>query len=93
MNKYQRAKSQKVKTYIKLAEIFTRRRPSYKEGKRAVRAYERFVKSWKSPVSFERRQLGYHADILILDESTPFEETPALWPKENPYLKREDIHD
>lgn len=27
-------------------------------------------------------------NYIFLDESTPMEETPALWPKENPHMKR-----
>lgn len=48
MNKFQRAKSKKVKMHIKLAEIFIGMRPTYKEAKRKVRAYERYVKEWHS---------------------------------------------
>lgn len=36
---------------------------------------------------------GLGTDYVFIDESTPFEGAPALWPKENPYLKKEDIHD
>lgn len=87
MNKHQRAKSRFVKMHIKLSEIFTGRRPSYKEAKREVRAYERYVKAWKSPVSFEKPQLlGTQASVYIIDE-TPVEATP-MWPKENPEFER-----
>lgn len=87
MNKHQRAKSRFIKMHIKLSEIFTGRRPSYKEAKRKVREYWRFVKSWKSPVSFEKPNLlGTQASVYIVDE-TPIENTP-MWPKENPEFER-----
>lgn len=31
-------------------------------------------------------------NYIFLDESTPMETTPALWPKENPYLKKEETN-
>ena len=34
---------------------------------------------------------GYEG-VLIIDD-TPIEESPALWPKENPYLKKETSND
>lgn len=87
VNKHQRAKSRFIKMHIKLSEIFTGRRPSYKEAKRKVRAYCRFVKSWKSPVSFEKPNLlGNQASVYIIDE-TPVEAT-QMWPKENPNFER-----
>lgn len=32
-------------------------------------------------------------EYIFLDESTPMEATPALWPKENPHIPKEAPHD
>ena len=32
-------------------------------------------------------------NYIFLDESTPMEATPALWPKENPHIPKEVPHD
>lgn len=32
-------------------------------------------------------------DYIFLDEFTPMEATPALWPKENPHIPKEVHHD
>lgn len=58
MNKYRKEKSRRIKMHIKLSEIFHGRIPSYKDAKREVRAYERYVKEFKNKLAWEMRYLG-----------------------------------
>ena len=108
MNKYQRAKSRKVKKIIRWYHCYGYK-ITYKEAKRIERTTNRIISRIKSipaklakgrkrlaynmlhvgsPMIHEHRDHcdGFSAGFITIDESTPIEETPALWPKENPNL-------
>lgn len=48
---------------------------------------ERKLSEDKPKLTFRR------TNYIFLDESTPMEATPALWPKENPHIPKEVPHD
>ncbi len=118
MNKYQRAKSKRIKK-------LQREMPgiSYKKAKRLDRKIMRNAKrlahkvarissgllTFGHEISAVTESLARLKQVLteqklsedkpkhtfrrtnyiFLDESTPMEATPALWPKENPHMKKE----
>lgn len=122
MNKYQRAKSKRIKK-------LQREMPgiSYKKAKRLDRTIMRNAKRLAHKVALLSRgvrKFGLEisavaeslaslrkalterklsedkpkrtfrrTNYIFLDESTPMEATPALWPKENPHIPKEVPHD
>ena len=57
-------------------------RPSVKQCDSSVCTRTDYIDEWPNAD-------GYSPSLLVIDESTPIEETPALWPKENPHLEFE----
>lgn len=118
MNKYQRAKSKRIKK-------LQREMPgiSYKKAKRldrkimhnakrlaaevtrlgrGCRTFGREISAVAESLALLREALTKQklsedkpkctfrrTNYIFLDESTPMEATPALWPKENPHMKKE----
>ena len=82
MNKYQRAKSRRIKHYIRMAKRNRNIDISYKEAKRGFKYYSLIHDARILPVS-----CGYSSSIFIIDE-TPIETEHAQWSKENPFVTR-----
>lgn len=122
MNKFQRAKSKRIKKLQReMPDI------SYKKAKRLDRKIMRNAKRLAAQVarlgrgllifglgissvaeslaslrealterklSEDKPKLTFRGtNYIFLDESTPMEATPALWPKENPHIPKEVAHD
>lgn len=125
MNKYQRAKSKRIKKLQREMRL-----SSYKKAKRIDRRMMRGAKRLRKDVVYALNRMGrgfrkfgrevsaiaeslallkqaeverklskskpsldgFRTDYVFIDE-TPIEDTADMWPKENPYLKKEDIHD
>ena len=101
MNKYQRAKSKKIKKLVRWYRPFGYK-ITYKEAKRINRKVDTITARIQSmptrwagaAMIHEHRDHcdGLSVGFIAIDESTPIEETPALWSKVNPHLAFETRH-
>ena len=98
MNKHQRKRSRQIKRWMRILNCYGYN-VTYKQTRRRRldREFNNWLQVWRygtAPVCREVRgilsginpkQNGYSPTVFIIDE-TPIEDTPKLWPKDNPFM-------
>lgn len=102
MNKHQRKGSRRIKKWMNILNA-KGYNVTYKQTKRRMRRFDQIINKWNLawrylnfPVCKELmhhwgldrpRQDGLNAHVYIIDE-TPIPSEPALWPKDNPFVRQ-----
>ena len=102
MNKYHRKRSKRIKKWMNILNA-KGYNVTYRQTKRRMRRFDQIISKWNLarrylnfPVCNELARHwdldkphndGLNARMYIIDE-TPIVPGPAMWPKENPFVRR-----
>lgn len=95
MNKHRKAESRRVRSYVRWLRGCGRD-ISYKKARRRIRKLDRAKRDLPKKLAsslVRTSMLPLRATALVIDEMAFYDETRPQWPKENPYLNKEETND